>query len=158
MQRRILLTGSTGYVGGRVLPLLLGLGHFVRCLTRRPPDPPPSDGGNLEIAVGNALDSDSLDAALVGIDTAYYLIHSMGDNDDFEKTDRRAAENFAAACSRQKVEHIIYLGGLGDPKDDLSKHLRSRQEIGDILRTSSARGDRIFARRSSSALAVSPLR
>ena len=137
MPRRILLTGSTGYVGGRMLPLLLGLGHFVRCLTRRAPSPSP-DGPSLEIVVGNALDSDSLDVALAGIDTAYYLIHSMGDNDDFEKTDRRAAENFAAACSRQNVEQIVYLGGLGDPDHDLSKHLRSRQEIGDILRTSTA--------------------
>lgn len=138
MTRRILLTGSTGYVGGRMLPLLLNQGHFVRCLTRRTPGLGSDNDPNVEIVVGNALDSDSLDAALAGVDTAYYLIHSMGDNDDFETTDRRAAGNFAAACSRQNVGHVIYLGGLGNPDDDLSKHLRSRQEIGDILRTSTA--------------------
>jgi len=121
-----------------MLPLLKKGGHFVRCLTRRPAGSLEEDNPNVEVFVGNVLDPESLNAALVGIDTAYYLIHSMGDNDDFEKTDRRAAENFAAACSRQNVERIIYLGGLGDTKDDLSKHLRSRQEIGDILRTSSA--------------------
>ena len=62
----------------------------------------------------------------------------MGDIEDFEQTDRRAAENFAQACSNQNVKRIVYLGGLGDPSDELSKHLRSRQEIGDILRTSTA--------------------
>ena len=88
--------------------------------------------------VGDVLDEQSLDRALDGIETAYYLIHSMGDCEDFEKKDRRAAENFAQACTRQKVKRIIYLGGLGNPDHQLSKHLRSRQEIGDILRTSTA--------------------
>ncbi len=91
-----------------------------------------------EVVIGDVLEKPSLIAALDGIDTAYYLIHSMGANDDFEETDRKAAENFAEACSQQKVKRIIYLGGLGNPDSNLSKHLRSRQEIGNILRTSSA--------------------
>ena len=135
---KILLTGATGYVGGRLLPLLLDKGHRVRCLTRRTSAKKNFGSENVEIAVGNALEIETLNSALEGIETAYYLIHSMGDNEDFEQTDRRAAENFAKACSEQGVQRIIYLGGLGDPADDLSKHLRSRQEIGEILRTSSA--------------------
>ena len=135
---KILLTGATGYVGGRLLPLLGAKNHRVRCLTRRTSSEASLSGDGVEIAIGNALDIDSLEKALVGIETAYYLIHSMGDNEDFEKTDRRAAENFAKACSNQNVKRIVYLGGLGDPSDELSKHLRSRQEIGDILRTSTA--------------------
>jgi uncharacterized protein YbjT (DUF2867 family) len=132
-----LLTGASGYVGGRLLPLLVEKGHSVRCLTRRE-----SSAANFDlaadVAVGNALDEASLLSALNGIETAYYFIHSMGDNEDFEQTDRLAAENFAKACTAQNVKRIVYLGGLGDPDDRLSKHLRSRQEIGDILRTSSA--------------------
>lgn len=138
MQPTILLTGATGYVGGRLLPLLLERDHRVRCLTRRASNESNFSSSRVEVATGNALDIESLDKALDGIETAYYLIHSMGDNEDFEQTDRRAAENFAKACSNQNVKRIIYLGGLGDPSDSLSKHLRSRQEIGDILRTSDA--------------------
>ena len=138
IHQKILLTGSTGYVGGRLLPLLVSNGHLVRCLTRRPALELENAHPNVEVCVGNVLDESSLDAALEGIDTAYYLMHSMGDTGDFEKTDRRAAENFAAACGRKNVKRIIYLGGLGNPDHNLSKHLRSRQEIGDILRTSAA--------------------
>ncbi len=110
----------------------------MRCFTRRSASDLENSNTDVEIFIGNVLDEDSLDLALSGIDTAYYLIHSMGDNEDFEKTDRRAAENFAKACTRQNVKQIIYLGGLGNPDHNLSKHLRSRQEIGDILRTSDA--------------------
>lgn len=138
VQTNNLLTGATGYVGGRLLPLLLDEGHRVRCMTRRASNESDFSSTNVEVSIGNALDLESLNHALTGIETAYYLIHSMGDNEDFEQTDRRAAENFARACSDQNVKRIIYLGGLGDPSDKLSKHLRSRQEIGDILRTSTA--------------------
>ena len=135
---KILLSGSTGYVGGRLLPLLLAQGHHVRCLTRRQGICGDSDFPNVEFVTGDALDETSLNEALQGIETAYYLIHSMGSSDDFEQADRQAAKNFASACTRQNVSRIIYLGGLGNPDHKLSKHLRSRQEIGDILRTSSA--------------------
>lgn len=135
---KILLTGSTGYVGGRLLPLILQSGYRVRCLTRRVASEANLVGDNVEVAIGNALDLDSLNAALQGIETAYYFIHSMGDSEDFEKMDRQAAENFAQACTQQNVKRIVYLGGLGNRADDLSKHLRSRLEIGDILRTSKA--------------------
>lgn len=136
--QKILLTGVSGYIGGRLLPLLVAEGHRVRCLIRRSLSIPGVDSEGVEVAIGNALDPATLSEALRDIETAYYLIHSMGDNEDFEKTDRTAAENFAKACSNQGVKRIVYLGGLGSPSDKLSKHLRSRQEIGNILRTSSA--------------------
>lgn len=136
--KKILLTGVSGYIGGRLLPLLVAGGYSVRCLVRRVISLPEVDSAGVEVSVGNALDLDSLNAALSGVETAYYLIHSMGDNEDFAQTDRRAAENFARACSAQGVKRIIYLGGLGNAADNLSKHLRSRQEIGNILRTSNA--------------------
>ncbi|MDA8563919.1 SDR family oxidoreductase [Mariniblastus sp.] len=135
----ILLTGATGYVGGRLLPLLLANGHQVRCLTRRESSKVRFDQTQVQVSVGNVLDPDSLDRALEGIHTAYYFIHSMGDHEDFEKTDRMAAQNFADACTRQNVKRIVYLGGLGSETDSLSKHLRSRQEVGDILRSSEAK-------------------
>jgi len=138
MPPTILLTGATGYVGGRLLPLLLERGHSVRCLTRRESNKSNFDLNKVEVAIGNALDHDSLCRALEGIHTAFYFIHSMGDGEDFEQSEKRAAENFAAACTQQGVKRIVYLGGLGDEADDLSKHLRSRQETGRILRKSSA--------------------
>ena len=135
---KILLTGATGYVGGRLLPLLIEKGYLVRCFSRRATSKPAFDSQQVEVAIGNALDPESLNQALEGIHTAFYFIHSMGDNEDFAQTDRRAAKNFAQACSDQNVKRIVYLGGLGSDADKLSKHLRSRQEIGEILRTSTA--------------------
>lgn len=133
----VLLTGSTGYVGGRLLPLLTDAEISVRCMNRRSSEHHASQA-NVETVIGNVLDYDSLPPALEGIETAYYFIHSMGDNEDFERTDRRAAQNFARACTESGVKRIVYLGGLGDEADDLSTHLRSRLEIGNILRTSEA--------------------
>ena len=135
---KILLTGSTGYVGGRLLPLLVEQGELVRCLTRRNTDPPVEFGNRVEMFQGDASDRESLEAALDGIETAYYLIHSMGSTEDFEAKDRQVAKAFAEACTAKGVKRIIYLGGLGNPDHKLSKHLRSRQEIGNILRTSQA--------------------
>ncbi len=134
----ILLTGATGYVGGRLLSRLESRGFSVRCLTRNPAGMEGAVAPLTEIVAGDVLDEEAVLVALKGIETAYYLIHSMGAGDDFEETDRRAAENFARACTLQGVQRIIYLGGLGNPDHDLSRHLRSRQEIGDILRTSTA--------------------
>ena len=91
-----------------------------------------------EVVQGDVLDPESLDAALAGVDTAYYFVHSMGTRRDFEQEDRDAASNFAKAAEKAGVRKIIYLGGLGNRDENLSKHLRSRQETGDILRSSKA--------------------
>lgn len=136
--RLILLTGATGYVGGRLLPRLEELSYRVRCLARRPHALEGDIGPDTEIAKGDLLERDSLDEPLEGVDTAIYLVHSMGASGDFENEDRQAAENFAAAAKGAGVRRIVYLGGLGDPQADLSKHLRSRQEVGRVLRQSSA--------------------
>ena len=81
---KVLLTGATGYVGGRLLPLLQKRGCRVRCLTRRESSESNFNSRDVEVAIGNALDIESLNTALSGVETAYYLIHSMGDNEDFE--------------------------------------------------------------------------
>lgn len=126
----VLLTGATGYVGGRLLTKLKELGVPVRCLARRPE----ALRGTCEVVLGDVLDPDSLPPALAGVDTAYYLVHSMAADRDFEEQDRLAAANFARAAQAAGVRRIIYLGGLGEAADTLSKHLRSRQETGGILR------------------------
>ena len=135
-KKSIILTGATGYVGGRLLQRLCDRGLPVRCMVRQPDFLVRPDARNLEVIAADATDQHSLEVALSGIDTAYYLIHSMGAAGDFEVQDRTAAENFAAAAKRANVRRIIYLGGLGEPGPNLSPHLRSRQEVGEILRSS----------------------
>ncbi len=130
------LTGGTGYIGGRLLALLEERGRRVRCLTRRPEALQNRVGPTAEVIRADVLDRDSLSAALDGVETAYYLVHSMGSGDDFEQKDRDASANFAGAAQACGVKRIIYLGGLGDPSHRLSAHLRSRQEVGEILRRS----------------------
>jgi uncharacterized protein YbjT (DUF2867 family) len=130
----ILLTGATGYVGGRLLPLLVADGWRVRCLARRPDHLSPRVPDGVEVVQGDVLDSESLSAAMQGVDAAFYLVHSMGATDDFEEQDRLAAENFASAARAAGVQRIIYLGGLGEDEPDLSAHLRSRHEVGERLR------------------------
>ncbi len=137
-QRKVLLTGATGYVGGRLLPILENCGYSIRCISRRPERVQSEVGPKTEVVRGDVLDDESLTKALEGIHTAYYFVHSMGSGSDFEELDRKAAKLFADACTKQGVKRVIYLGGLGNPDHHLSKHLRSRQEIGNILRTSSA--------------------
>lgn len=137
-RRTVLLTGATGYVGGRVRRRLEQGGHRVRCLTRRPEALVGRVGSDTEVVGGDVLEPETLTEAFEGVHTAYYLIHSMGASRDFEKEDRRAAHNFVEAANRAGVRRIVYLGGLGDPHAKLSKHLRSRQETGDILRSSQA--------------------
>ena len=134
----ILLTGATGYIGGRLLSLLLANDRKVRCLTRRDTSLSQINHPNLEVLVGDISDFEFLDRCLQGVECAYYLVHSMGLDNDFEQVDRDLASKFAEAASRQRVKKIIYLGGLGNPDHELSKHLRSRQEVGDVLRHSSA--------------------
>lgn len=136
--RLILLTGATGYIGGRLLPLLEESPHRIRCLTRRPANLSDRVEPATEVVQGDLLQRESLDAALRGVDTAFYFVHSMGTHRDFEEDDRKAATNFAEAAKQAGVRRIIYLGGLGNRDESLSKHLRSRQETGDILRTSDA--------------------
>jgi uncharacterized protein YbjT (DUF2867 family) len=130
----VLLTGATGYVGGRFLSLLQQRGVRVRCLSRRPEALRGRAGATTEAIAGDLLDSASLAAACQGVDTAYYFVHSMGADRDFAEQDRIAATNFARAAGAAGVRRIIYLGGLGNPDETLSKHLRSRQETGEILR------------------------
>ncbi len=130
-----LVTGASGYVGGRLVPELERRGRRVRCLARRPEHVRPRVGAATEVVAGDLLDAASLKAALLGVDAACYLVHSMGSRGDFEAEDRQAAANFAAAASTAGVRRIVYLGGLGR-EPGLSRHLRSRQEVGRILRES----------------------
>lgn len=132
----ILLTGASGYVGGRLLNLLEKAGHKVRCLARQPEVLLSRTLPQTEVVGGDVLDPETLDAAMRGVDAAYYLIHSMGSAGSFEDADREGAHNFANAAVRQGVKRIIYLGGLGNDEEELSPHLRSRQEVGRILRES----------------------
>jgi uncharacterized protein YbjT (DUF2867 family) len=132
MKKKILLTGATGYVGGQLLHALLEKGYPVRCLTRRPEV---VDIPGVEVVGGDALNRESIRAAMEGVAVAYYLVHSMGSAESFEAQDRAAAKNFAHAAREAGVERIIYLGGLGNSQEKLSAHLRSRQEVGELLRS-----------------------
>lgn len=132
-----LLTGGTGYVGGRLIPLLEQQPVKLRCLARTPASLLPKVQGPTEIVAGDILDPASLSEAMQGVHTAYYLIHLMSGSGNFEEQDRQAALNFAQVAKSAGVQRIIYLGGLGDDSDPkLSPHLRSRHEVGQILRES----------------------
>lgn len=133
---RVLVTGATGYVGGRLVPLLENAGVRLRCLVRRPAALASRVTETTEVVEGDLLDPVSLDRALAGIDVAYYLVHSMGAHGDYLETDRVAAGNFGDAARRAGVRRIIYLGGLATGGDALSRHLRSRMETGEVLRAS----------------------
>ncbi|MDP2470419.1 MAG: SDR family oxidoreductase [Candidatus Palauibacterales bacterium] len=130
-----MLTGATGYVGGRLLEELERSGVRLRCLTRRPEYLRGRVAESTEIVRGDVLDSGSLAAALQGVSTAYYLVHSMGDEGNFEEIELRAARIFGEEARTAGVSRIIYLGGLGSGSD-LSAHLASRQEVGRALRES----------------------
>lgn len=134
----VLLTGATGYVGGRLLQRLKQAEHHVRCLARRLEFLRPKVGPKTEVVSGDVLAPESLVAVLDGVHTAYYLVHSMSSTQDFEAVDRRAAQHFAEAAHQAGVSRIIYLGGLGDSASELSPHLRSRHEVGTILQDSGA--------------------
>ncbi|MEU7610411.1 SDR family oxidoreductase [Micromonospora sp. NPDC049204] len=131
---RCLVTGATGYIGGRLTPLLLAEGHTVRCLARkavRLRDVPWASAA--EIVEGDLSRPDTLPAAFADVDVAYFLVHSLG-RPDFEAVDRTAATNFAAAARAAGVRRIVYLGGpLPETGAVPSPHLRSRAEVGRIL-------------------------
>ena len=136
MKTLILLTGATGYVGGQLLEALLAAGYRVRCLARRPEALRDQGRSGAEVVAGDVLDRASVSAAMEGVETAYYLIHSMGSTGHFEEEDRLAAQIFADTAREAGVRRIIYLGGLGSSREELSAHLRSRHEVGQILRSS----------------------
>ncbi|MFI6316239.1 SDR family oxidoreductase [Nonomuraea sp. NPDC050556] len=128
-----LVTGATGYIGGRLVPELLAYGHHVRCMVRSPArlrDLPWA--GRTEIVTADALDPVATRSALDGVEVAYYLIHTMGGGDGFASSDRAAARTFAAAAEAAGVRRIIYLGGLSDGAE-LSPHLSSRAEVARIF-------------------------
>jgi uncharacterized protein YbjT (DUF2867 family) len=135
----ILLTGGSGYVGGRLIPMLEQRGAKLRCLARNPDTLRARVKEATEVVRGDVLDRPSLDVALRDVHTAYYLVHLMSGSGskDFEREDRQAAKNFAGAAREAGVRRLVYLGGLGDDADPkLSPHLRSRHEVGEILRDS----------------------
>ena len=132
---RVLVTGATGYVGGRLWRKLEEGGVHVRCMARDPLSLADKVGETTEVVRADIFSVSSLEAALEGIETAYYLIHSMGSAGNFEEADREGTRNFAQAAERAGVKRIIYLGGLGDASEELSPHLRSRHEVGEILRS-----------------------
>ncbi|MDX1447827.1 MAG: SDR family oxidoreductase [Acidimicrobiia bacterium] len=130
---KIAVTGATGYVGGRLVPLLLEAGHEVVCLARTPAKlDDRSWRDRVEVRQCDVLVADQVRDALVGCDVAYYLIHSMEGGGDFADVDREAARNFAHAAADHELERVIYLGGIAHD-DDLSRHLASRREVGRTL-------------------------
>jgi uncharacterized protein YbjT (DUF2867 family) len=125
---RILVTGATGFIGRRLVPVLVEQGHDVRAMTRHPET---YDGPGDPVA-GDVHDADSLREPLEGVDVAYYLVHSLDDK-DFERKDAEAARSFARAAADQGVRQIVYMGGLGDEDQEMSAHLRSRREVEGLL-------------------------
>jgi uncharacterized protein YbjT (DUF2867 family) len=131
---RALVTGATGYIGGRLVPRLLERGHRVRALARNPDklaDVPWRE--QVDIARGDLGDAASLRSAFDGVDVVYYLVHSMGTSSDFVAAEAAAARNVVAAAADSGVRRLVYLGGLHPHGAELSPHLRSRVAVGDIL-------------------------
>src|SRR5215218_3899085 len=132
--RTCLVTGATGYVGGRLVPELLAAGHRVRVMTRSPErlrDQPWA--GEVEVAPADAADADQVAAACKGADVVYYLVHALGTGSEFEETDRRTARVMADAARAAGVGRLVYLGALEPQGEELSPHLRSRTEVAEIL-------------------------
>lgn len=133
-QNPILVVGATGYVGGRLVPRLLAAGYRVRCMVRDPRKLAGRSWGNVEIVKGDVLDYSSLVQAARGCGVMYYLVHSMMSGEDaFASKDELGARNAARAAEAEGLERIIYLGGLGKRTEELSPHLRSRNDVGRLL-------------------------
>ena len=132
MSKRLVF-GASGYIGSYLAPFLASQGIEVRATSRNLDVIASREWSNVELAEADALEAESLDSVLEGIDIAYYLVHSMAAGKNFPDLDATAARNFAAAAERRGVKRIVYLGGLV-PDTPKSTHLRSRQETGDILR------------------------
>jgi uncharacterized protein YbjT (DUF2867 family) len=132
----VLLTGATGYIGGRLLPLLEKSGRRVRCLARTPDRLCGRVSSSTDVVQGDCFDEVSLDRALAGVESAFYLVDSMSARSDFAAADRKAAESFGRAAARAGVRRIIYLGGLAAAAEGLSDHLKSRNDTGKVLRAS----------------------
>lgn len=131
---QILVAGATGYIGRQLIPSLLAAGHTVKALARDPHRARRQLPLSVAIVGGDVLVPATLAPALAGIEVAYYLVHSMEAGDfSFEERDRAAARTFGQAAQAAGVGRIVYLGGLGDPRRNLSAHLRSRQEVGVVL-------------------------
>ena len=136
-RRTVLVTGATGYIGGRLVPRIVEEGYRVRVLVRSKNRVlSRSWSEEVEIVEGDVQDRETLAEALSGVDYAYYLIHSMGIGPRFHELDISLAREFGKATKKAGVKRIVYLGGLGDAEADLSEHLRSRQETGQALRES----------------------
>ncbi|WCO66353.1 SDR family oxidoreductase [Iamia majanohamensis] len=131
----VLVTGATGYIGGRLVPELLAAGHRVRCLVRTPAKLADAEWHDrVEVVEGDLGDGASVGEAMEGVDSAYFLVHSMGGAKDFAAQDREFASTFRDAAAKAGVSRLVYLGGLGDDDDpDLSDHLKSRHEVGRVL-------------------------
>jgi uncharacterized protein YbjT (DUF2867 family) len=125
----VLVAGATGHVGSRVVPRLVRSGREVRALSRRKQP----EAAGVHWVVGDVTDGASLEAALAGCSAAYYLVHGLGETADLDEVERTGAGTFAAAAREARVERVVYLGGLARG-DDLSSHLRTRREVGEILR------------------------
>jgi uncharacterized protein YbjT (DUF2867 family) len=131
---RVVVTGATGYIGGRLVPELLDRGHEVVCAVRTPAKlAGRAWSDHVEVAEIDVFEPATLEAAFAGADAVYFLVHSMDGGDDFAERDRTAAANVRDAAASAGVGRIVYLGGLGEESDDLSEHLRSRHEVGRVL-------------------------
>lgn len=133
-QIKCLVTGATGYIGGHLVPELLGRGHKVRAMARKPAkldDAPWRD--QVEVVAGDLTKADSLVSAFEGMDVVYYLVHSMGTSKDFVAEEKQSAHNVVDAAKRAGVRRLVYLSGLHPESKNLSRHLKSRTEVGEIL-------------------------